>query len=167
MEKSGQLHVPPALPPGREPPGSLEDRKLGGPQSQSGHHGEESCPCRESNPSRPVLAIPTELSWLLIILMTIHFSEKEKRRLYDLGTRGASQTERGADRTERLTSTVPADGAPGVTGGRGGHHISWSGRHVPNKNPFHNRDLGSWWLQNTGTFSVHRSRERSRYVGQP
>jgi hypothetical protein len=38
MEMSGQLHVPAALPPGKEPPVRL-DRRLDGPQSQSGRHG--------------------------------------------------------------------------------------------------------------------------------
>jgi hypothetical protein len=40
MEVSGQLHTPAALPPGEEPLFPL-DRRLGGPQSRSGHGGEE------------------------------------------------------------------------------------------------------------------------------
>jgi hypothetical protein len=36
---SGQLHAPTALPPEKEPPYQLY-RRLGGPQSQSGRHGE-------------------------------------------------------------------------------------------------------------------------------
>jgi hypothetical protein len=40
MEVSGQLHAPAALPPGKEPWYPL-DRRLGGPQSCSGHGGEE------------------------------------------------------------------------------------------------------------------------------
>jgi hypothetical protein len=40
MEVSGQLHVPAALPPGKKPWYPL-DRRLGGPQSLSGHAGEK------------------------------------------------------------------------------------------------------------------------------
>jgi hypothetical protein len=40
MEVSDQHHAPAALPPGKEPQYPL-DRRLGGPQSQSGHGGEE------------------------------------------------------------------------------------------------------------------------------
>jgi hypothetical protein len=40
LEVSDQLHAPAALPPGKEPPVPL-DRRLGGPQSRSGRHGEE------------------------------------------------------------------------------------------------------------------------------
>jgi hypothetical protein len=40
MEVSGQLHVPVALPPGKRPCYPL-DRRLSGPQSRSGHDGEE------------------------------------------------------------------------------------------------------------------------------
>jgi hypothetical protein len=40
MEVSGQLHAPAALPPGKSPWYPL-DRRLGGPQSQSGRGGEE------------------------------------------------------------------------------------------------------------------------------
>jgi len=40
MEVSGQLHAPAALPPGKRPWYPL-DRRLGGPQIQSGHGGEE------------------------------------------------------------------------------------------------------------------------------
>jgi hypothetical protein len=49
-----------------------------------------------------------------------------------------------------------------VTRGGGRHQIYWSGLHIPNKNPFNNRKLGSWWLQNTEPFSIHRSRARRR-----
>jgi hypothetical protein len=38
MEMSGQLHVPAALPQGKSPWYTL-DRRLGGPQSRSGHGG--------------------------------------------------------------------------------------------------------------------------------
>jgi len=38
MEVSGQLHVPAALPPGKEP----LDRRLGGPQSHSHHNHHDS-----------------------------------------------------------------------------------------------------------------------------
>jgi hypothetical protein len=37
---SGQIHAPAILPPGKEPLYPL-DRRLGGPQSQSGRFGEE------------------------------------------------------------------------------------------------------------------------------
>jgi len=40
MEMNGQLHAPAALTPGKLPPYPL-DRRLGGPQSRSGHGGEE------------------------------------------------------------------------------------------------------------------------------
>jgi hypothetical protein len=40
MEVSGQLHAPAALPQRKSPSYSL-DRRLGGPQSRSGHGGEE------------------------------------------------------------------------------------------------------------------------------
>jgi hypothetical protein len=40
MKVSGRLHTPAALFPGKEPLYPL-DRKLGGPQSRSGHNGEE------------------------------------------------------------------------------------------------------------------------------
>jgi hypothetical protein len=40
MEVSGQLHSPAALPPGKDPPYTL-DRRLGGAQNRSGHGGEE------------------------------------------------------------------------------------------------------------------------------
>jgi hypothetical protein len=40
MDVSGQLHVPAALPPGKEPRYPL-DRRLGGLQSRSGRGGEE------------------------------------------------------------------------------------------------------------------------------
>jgi len=49
------------------------DRKLGGPQSQSGRGG----PCWELNPGRPTHSLVTilfELSWLLLLLYSfIHF----------------------------------------------------------------------------------------------
>jgi hypothetical protein len=40
MEVSGQLHVPPALPPGKEPLVSM-DRRMGESQTRSGRGGEE------------------------------------------------------------------------------------------------------------------------------
>jgi len=40
MEVSGQFHAPTALPPGKEPLYPL-CRRLSGPQSRSGHGGEE------------------------------------------------------------------------------------------------------------------------------
>jgi hypothetical protein len=56
MEVSGQLHVPAALLLEKDPRYPL-DRRLGGPQSWSGHGGEEktSQSCRESNPRTPVV----------------------------------------------------------------------------------------------------------------
>jgi hypothetical protein len=55
MEVSGQIHAPAALPPGKSPWYSL-DRRLGGPQSRSGHGGDEknSQARRESNPRTPI-----------------------------------------------------------------------------------------------------------------
>jgi hypothetical protein len=54
MEVCGQLHAPAALSPGKEPRYPL-DRRLGRPQSQSGHGGEEkdsqSSPGIEPRPS--------------------------------------------------------------------------------------------------------------------
>jgi hypothetical protein len=48
---SGQLRAPAALPPGKDPRQPW-DRRLGGPQSRSGHCGEEKIlHCRESNPT--------------------------------------------------------------------------------------------------------------------
>jgi hypothetical protein len=41
MEASCQLHVPVALPPGEETPGSNLHRRLGGPQMQYGCYGEK------------------------------------------------------------------------------------------------------------------------------
>jgi hypothetical protein len=57
MEVSGQLHVPAALLPGKEPLVYLLDRRLGGPQSHSGRGGEEKIPSslRESNPRTPIV----------------------------------------------------------------------------------------------------------------
>jgi hypothetical protein len=53
---SGQLHAPATLPPGKEPWYPL-DRKLGGPQSCSGHGGEEE----------------TSLQIIIIIIIIIKF----------------------------------------------------------------------------------------------
>jgi len=54
---NGHLHAPNVLPLEGVPPRHLLDRKLGGPQIQSGRGGEEknsySCPCQESNAGRP------------------------------------------------------------------------------------------------------------------
>jgi hypothetical protein len=41
MKVSGQLHVPAALPPGKEPPKYALDGSLGVPQSRCGGGGEE------------------------------------------------------------------------------------------------------------------------------
>jgi hypothetical protein len=62
MEVSGQLHVPAALSPRKEPRYPLS-RRLAGPQNQSGQGVEEenSQPRRESNPDHPIIqpvAIP-------------------------------------------------------------------------------------------------------------
>jgi hypothetical protein len=43
MDVSGQLHVPAALPPAKDPCYPLNTR-LGGPQSRSGHGDEEKIP---------------------------------------------------------------------------------------------------------------------------
>jgi hypothetical protein len=69
MEVSGQLHAPTTLPPGKSPWYAL-DRKLGGPQSKSGHSGEEKysqpLPGLEPPIIHPVAQrYTTELSWLL------------------------------------------------------------------------------------------------------
>jgi hypothetical protein len=66
MEGSGQLYAPAALPPGKEPRYPL-DRRLGGPQSRSGHGGEEKNsqlppgiePCNPGRPAPILVAIPT------------------------------------------------------------------------------------------------------------
>jgi hypothetical protein len=73
MELSGQLHSPAALPSGKEPPYPL-DRRLGRPQSRSGHSSgaeKNPCLCQELNPGRQarcLVTILTELprrtSWL-------------------------------------------------------------------------------------------------------
>jgi hypothetical protein len=47
MEVSGQIHAPAALPPGKYPRYTL-DRRLGGPQSRSGHSGGEEKSCQSS-----------------------------------------------------------------------------------------------------------------------
>jgi len=68
MEVSGQHHPPAALPPAKEPPVPL-DRRRSGPQSRSGHGGEE----KNSQPPSgleppiimPVVQRYTELSRLL------------------------------------------------------------------------------------------------------
>jgi hypothetical protein len=58
MEVSGQLHAPAAVPQGKSPH-YLLDRRLGGPQSRSGHGGEEKNfqPRRESNPKAPIVQL--------------------------------------------------------------------------------------------------------------
>jgi hypothetical protein len=56
MEVSGQLHTPAALPQGKSPWYPL-DRRLDGPQSQSGHSVEDNIfsPCQESNPNHLIV----------------------------------------------------------------------------------------------------------------
>jgi hypothetical protein len=72
MQVSGQLQTPGALPPGKKIRYPL-DRRLGGPQSQSGRGVEEKNsqlppgiePQSSDRPARKPVAIPTELSRLL------------------------------------------------------------------------------------------------------
>jgi hypothetical protein len=71
MEVNGQLHDPAALPQGKSPSYPL-DKRLGGPQSRSGHGGEEknSHPIKGLEP--PIIQLvahryTTELPRLLII----------------------------------------------------------------------------------------------------
>jgi hypothetical protein len=77
MEASGQLHVPAALPPGKELQYPL-DRRLGGPQSRSGHGGEERnfqpLLGREPSINQPIAQRYTnELSRLLLDFLHIVF----------------------------------------------------------------------------------------------
>jgi hypothetical protein len=72
MEVSDQLHTLNALPPGKEPLVPL-NRRLGRPQSHSGHGGERKTsqplpgiePWNTDCPAHSLVAILTELSWLL------------------------------------------------------------------------------------------------------
>jgi hypothetical protein len=64
MEVTGQLHVLSALPQGKEP--TVLDRRLGGFQSRYGRCGEEKIFAPVGNRT-PIIAIPTELSRLLLI----------------------------------------------------------------------------------------------------
>jgi hypothetical protein len=78
MEVSGQLHAPAALSQGKSPWYPLE-RRLDGPQSRSGRGGEEKNsqplpgiePLNHHRRDRSPVAIPTELSRLLIIIIII------------------------------------------------------------------------------------------------
>jgi hypothetical protein len=70
MKVSGQLHASATLLAGKEP----LDRRLGGPQSRSGHSsGEEKnpCPCRElsTGPVPSLVTILTELPRVLKLFM--------------------------------------------------------------------------------------------------
>jgi len=56
MEVNGQLHTPAALSPRKEPPYPLH-RRLGGPQSWSGHNGGEE---KKSWPHLYIFYIPLE-----------------------------------------------------------------------------------------------------------
>jgi hypothetical protein len=74
MEESGQLHSLATLPQGKSSQYPL-DRRLDGPQSQSGHGGEEknSQPLPGLKPSfiQPVtLCYTIALSWLIRIFLT-------------------------------------------------------------------------------------------------
>jgi hypothetical protein len=85
MEVSGQLHGPVVVsftalklyPRGTSPRYPL-DRKLGGPHSRSGRSGEIknlSLPGIKPGPSSPLpVAIPTNLSWLLIFFIKLEYS---------------------------------------------------------------------------------------------
>jgi hypothetical protein len=71
MEVSGQLHALAASSPGKEPPLPIGlDRWLGGPQSWSGHGGEEKnsfiAPAknRTCHSAHGLVTILTELPWL-------------------------------------------------------------------------------------------------------
>jgi hypothetical protein len=75
MGVSGQIHATASLPPWKEPRYPL-DRKLGGPQSRSGHGGGEknSQPppgIEPQNPDRPassLVAISTEITRLYFLI---------------------------------------------------------------------------------------------------
>jgi hypothetical protein len=64
MAVSDQLHAPAALPPRSRHP---LDRRLGGPQSRSGHGNRMKtlCRCWEKNPGRPGPSLLTALTELL------------------------------------------------------------------------------------------------------
>jgi hypothetical protein len=72
MQLSGQLHSSAAIPSGEESPRYTLNRRLGGPQSRSGHIEEKKFAVLEIKPWRsspwPV-AVPTQLSRLLCIHM--------------------------------------------------------------------------------------------------
>jgi hypothetical protein len=57
MEVSGQLHDPPAFKPGEKNPRYPLYRRLGGPQSRSGHGGEKK--------KNPIIAPPG--NWTLVV----------------------------------------------------------------------------------------------------
>jgi hypothetical protein len=73
MKVSGRIHAQAAL------PWYPLDRRLGGPQNRSGRGGEEKNsqsppgvePYDPNRPARSLVAIPTELSRLLIIIIII------------------------------------------------------------------------------------------------
>jgi hypothetical protein len=74
MEVSGQLHALAALPPGKSPWYPLDRRRLGGPQSRSGHGGEEKNSQPLAGLELPIVQplphrFTTELSRLLIKIM--------------------------------------------------------------------------------------------------
>jgi hypothetical protein len=70
MEKNGQLYAPAALPHGKQLPLPL-NKRLGGPQSRSGHYGEGKSilPLREIEPRflgrLARISIPTQLQCIM------------------------------------------------------------------------------------------------------
>jgi hypothetical protein len=78
MEMSDQLHAPAAYNAGKEPQYPL-DRRLGGPQNQSGSCGEDEnlLPLLgvELQPSSPQpVDVLIEPSWLLMLYLKIYFN---------------------------------------------------------------------------------------------
>jgi hypothetical protein len=84
MEVSGQLHAPADLPPGKSPWFPL-DRRLGGPQSRSGHGGGKKkfpapSPRRESNPRTPIVqpVVQRYIDWAIMALRICMGTEKNQ-----------------------------------------------------------------------------------------
>jgi hypothetical protein len=77
MVTSNQIHALAHLPPEKDP-WYPQNRMLGGPQIQSGHFGEVSYACRESNPTSFIpVTIMTMITQLLQDLLC-----KSKREKY-------------------------------------------------------------------------------------